>query len=109
VVVVVVAADFCYLLYSTSNSNLRPSTGVLRGVNDPLCKSLVLGLTPHGMQGVAAGAFVLTSSLGRALGPSVVALSEVCVFRTNSAAAGLNTNTLFLFLTFMPCSSSAVF
>jgi hypothetical protein len=53
---------------------------VLRGVNDPLCKSLVLGLTPHGMQGVAAGAFVLTSSLGRALGPSVVALSEVCVF-----------------------------
>jgi hypothetical protein len=131
VVVVVVAADFCYLFYSTSNSNLRPSTGVLRGVNDPLCKSLVLGLTPHGMQGVAAGAFVLTSSLGRALGPSVVALSELCVFLheplemplgrvlrglglwlssarrdVEAAAAGLNTNTTFCFQTITPCSSS---
>jgi len=55
------------------------SIGILRGINDPLCKSLVLGLTPSGMEGSAAGAFVLTSSLGRALGPSVVALSELCV------------------------------
>ena len=47
--------------------------GFFRGLVDPLSRTLVLLLTPRGLQGASASILIVVMELGRALGPTVVA------------------------------------
>ena len=47
--------------------------GFFRGLIDPLSRTLVLLLTPRGLQGASASILIVVMELGRALGPTVVA------------------------------------
>ena len=64
--------------------------GALRGLVDPLGRTLVLLLTPRGLQGASAAILTVVMELGRAAGPSpVVELmnSPLCHGRREQAFA----------------------
>jgi hypothetical protein len=50
--------------------------GVLRGMNEPLIKAMVIALSPQDMLGAGAAVFTVVSELGRGVGPTLVRKGE---------------------------------